>query len=621
MIQKRLVILGSETGVGFHMNLTKTYLILFTIPVCFALWKCANPVAPEGGPKDTRPPRTLNSNPPNFSTGFKANTIKIDFDEFVALKNATSEVNISPPLKSAPDLKLRGKSLIVKLDDSLAQNTTYSIDFGKCISDITENNVLTGYNYVFSTGNYVDSLSAKGVVLNSFDLTPQKDVFVMLYIDRHDTIPFDSLPVKTKPYYVTKTNEKGEFLLKNLRPGAMKLVALNDLNSNLIFDQASEKVAFYDSLIHPSFIPKPVIDTTKKDSLHKKQILNDTIIKKKADQIKKKAPDTTRLNDSIKEKKPLYPNYTLFLFEDIDSTQRILKSSVQKKGLVLITFKFPVKNLNLKLLKPDTLQSWSLLEFSPKYDSLFLWITNPYIDSLILKVGQGDKVIDTLKIELIDKSEKSGSKKKGQRQVLGITNNMYGGFLNQFAGNVHLIFSYPLSSWELKRIRLIQNKDTICPKSYFADSLKRMLIIEAKWKEDKSYSVFIPDSVFSAINGLANDTIKLGFKTKQAREFGNFMLDLDITGNPGSYLIQLLTEKDVLVRELKANVSGKLKFEYLLPGKYRIKAVKDRNRNGRWDTGNFRKKIQPEEIFYLSKLIEIRANWDVEEKWVIAPAN
>ena len=614
-----MVILGSETGVGLFMNLRNTYLFFFIVPMCFVLWDCANPMAPTGGPKDITPPKILKSNPPNFTTGFRNGTIKIDFSEFIALKNAVSEVNISPPMKDAPDLRLRGKSLLIKLQDSLVPNMTYSIDFGKCISDLTENNVLTGYNYVFSTGGYIDSLSAKGLVLNSFDLTPQKDIFVMLYMDLHDTIPFDSLPLKTKPLYVTKTNEKGEFRFNNLRPGAMKLVALNDLNSNLIFDQPSEKVAFYDSLIHPAILPKPVIDTSKKDTLLKNQIPGDSIIWKQADLEKKKVQDTAKLSDTTKGKKTSYPSYTLFLFEDIDSTQRILKTSVPKKGLVLIAFKFPARNLNLELLKGDSLKSWALQEFSPRHDSLSLWITDPGLDSLIMKISQGDKVIDTLKIELTDKSGTTVSKKKNQLKVLGFTNNTYTGNINQFAGNLNFIFSYPLSSWKLNLIRLIQSKDTICPKSYFADSLKRVLVIESKWKEDKNYSVFIPDSVFKSINGLANDTIRLSFRTHQAREFGNFILDLDISKDPGSYIIQLLSEKEIILRELKADAGGKLKFEYLFPGKYKIKLIKDRNRNGKWDTGNFRKKLQPEEIFYFPKLIEIRANWDVEENWALSP--
>ncbi|MEI7490146.1 MAG: Ig-like domain-containing protein [Bacteroidota bacterium] len=618
MIQKRLVILEAEKpSLMPFMKYSRIYLFFLVSPVCFLLWDCANPVAPEGGPKDTKPPKAIKFDPPYHATNFHNNSIRIDFNEFIAVKNQAAEVTVSPPLKTLPDLRIRGKSLIIKLDDTLTANTTYSIDFGKAISDITENNNLLGFSYVFSTGPYIDSLSLQGKVFNSFDLSPQKDLFALLYLNVYDTIAFDSLPFKVKPYYVTKTNEKGEFLFHNLKASDMKLTALADQNGNLIFDQASEKVAFNDSLVRPYYIPIPRKDsaTALKDSL---KTGGDTIKIKSPPGAVARAPKPKTANDTTKKDtllKPGFPSHLLFLFDDIDSIQRIQKSRVIKKDLVLITFSFPAKSIGLKPLNCDTAKPWVLKEFSKHRDSLYLWILNPNLDSLILRVCQENKVLDTLKLELVAKDDKPSKKKEQKKVYLGVSNNTIASVLNQFAGNYNLTFSCPLASADFKRIRIIQDKDTLKPKAYFADSLKRHILIETKWKEDKTYIIFIPDSVFTGINGLANDTIISKFKTHQAREFGNLILDLDISKHPGDYIIQLLGDHDVLLSEKRISVSGKVKFEYLAPGKFKVKAVYDRNHNGRWDTGNFRKKIQPEEVFYLQKIIEIRANWDVEEKW------
>ncbi|MEI6885812.1 MAG: Ig-like domain-containing protein [Bacteroidota bacterium] len=610
------------------MNCSRLLVFISCSAALLILWGCANPVAPDGGPKDTRPPKVMNFDPPNNSANFKENSIKVDFNEFIVLKNQATELNISPPLKHVPDLRLRGKSLVIKLDDTLAANTTYSIDFGKCITDLTENNPLTGLSYVFSTGPYIDSLSLRGVVVNAFDHTPPKDVYAMLYIDNSDTIVFDSLPIKVKPYYLVKTNENGEFLFHNLKSAPMKLTALSDQNGNLIFDQASEKVAFCDSIVHPMFVPLPKHDTSsaKTDSNKiKKDSANSTLKVKKVPPVKKlTAADSLKKDslrrDSLFKASPL-PKNLLFLFDDIDSIQRIQKTVVVKKGLVLITFRFPSKDIGLKPLNIDSSKTWSLQELSPRRDSLYLWLTSPYPDSLVLMVSQNNKVLDTLKLELNSKDDKASAKKKDQEKVfLGFSNNTSGPMLNQYAGNNLLTFSYPLSSASLKRIRLIQDKDTLVPKIYFADSLRRRLVIETKWKEDKSYSVFIPDSVFIAINGLANDTIKYNFKTRLAREFGNLILEVDLSKRPGDYIIQLLNERDAVIGETKINKNTTVRFEYLNPGKFKVKAVYDRNKNGKWDTGNFRKKIQPEEVFFFQKIIEIRANWDVEEKWAPASA-
>ena len=568
MIQKRLVILGAvKPSLMSFMKYSRIYLFSLIFTACSLLWECANPVAPEGGPKDTKPPKAVKFYPPDHTVNFIDNSIKIDFNEFIALKNQAAEVTVSPPLKTLPDLRIRGKSLIIKLDDTLSANTTYSIDFGKAISDITESNILPGFSYVFSTGPYVDSLSLQGRVFNSFDLSPQKDLFALLYINIYDTIAFDSLPFKVKPYYVTKTNEKGEFLFHNLKASDMKLTALADQNGNLIFDQASEKVAFNDSLVRPYYIPIPKKDsaTALKDSL--KTGGDTTKIKLPGTAAKAQKPktvtDTTRKDTLLK---PGFPSHLLFLFDDIDSIQRIQKYQVLKKDIVLITFSFPTKSLGLKPLNCDTAKPWALKEFSKHKDSLYLWILNPHPDSLILQVSQDNKVLDTLKLELVAKDDKPSKKKEQAKVYLGVSNNATAAVLNQFAGNYNLTFSCPLASADFKRIRLIQDKDTLKPKAHFADSLKRLIIIETKWKEDKSYVVFIPDSVFIGINGLANDTISSKFKTHQAREFGNLILDLDISKHPGDYIIQLLGDRDALVSEKRINASGKVRFEYLAPG-------------------------------------------------------
>lgn len=619
MIPKRLVILAVESYTQMlRMKFTKIYIFLSVCAAFCLFWGCANPVAPDGGPKDITPPKVLAYDPPNFSTNFKDNSIKIDFNEFIALKNQSTELNVSPPLKHAPDIRIRGKSLVLKLNDSLAVNTTYSIDFGKSVTDLTENNPLAGFTYVFSTGSYVDSLSLRGLIVNSFDLVPQKDVYAMLYIDNSDTIAFDSLPFKTKPYYLAKTNEKGEFLFHNLRSSPMKLTALSDQNGSLIFDQASEKVAFCDSIVHPMYVSRPATDTLSAlyDSLKtRKDSLKHILPAPKTPQDKKNAKADSLKKDSIANISPL-PKNLLFLFDDIDSIQRVQKSLVVKNGLVLITFRFPSKEISLKPLNIDSAKPFALTEFSARRDSLYLWILSPQPDSLALRVCQKNKVLDTLKFELNSKDDKTTSKKKEKEKVyLGFSNNVSGATLNQFACNNELTLSYPLLSADLTQIILTQDKDTLVPKIHFADSLKRRLIIETKWKEDKNYSVLIPDSTFIAINGLANDTIKYNFKTRQSREFGNLILEVDVSKRPGDYIIQLLNERDIILRERKITKTSTVKFEYLVPGKFKIKAVYDRNKNGRWDNGNFRKKIQPEEVFFFQKILEIRANWDVEEKW------
>src|SRR5699024_8114564 len=127
---------------------------------------------PEGGPKDTIPPVVLSTKPPNFSTQFDDALIIITFDEFVKLKEPNQQILISPPLENKPIVKPIGqasKYIEIELMDTLRENTTYTINFGKSIEDNNEGNTLPFYKYVFSTGDYIDSLRVSGTVKDAYN--------------------------------------------------------------------------------------------------------------------------------------------------------------------------------------------------------------------------------------------------------------------------------------------------------------------------------------------------------------------------------------------------------------------------------------------------------------------
>ena len=210
------------------------------------LWSCAQVSSPTGGNKDTQPPVVNQSKtePANFSTNFSSETIKLEFDEYFNLSNPNKNIIITPTLKNKVDYDVKNKRLIINLNNELADNTTYTINFGKSITDITEGNILTNFRYVFSTGNILDSLELKGYVYDAITKKPISDAAVMLYTDFQD-----SIPLKEIPYYFTKTLKSGWFNLKNVKEGEYKLVALSEINDNLIFDSNDELIAYSDTLI------------------------------------------------------------------------------------------------------------------------------------------------------------------------------------------------------------------------------------------------------------------------------------------------------------------------------------------------------------------------------------
>jgi len=170
------------------------------------IFSCAKIGTPTGGPRDVTPPKVVSSKPTMNSLDFKGKKVEITFDEYVQLLDISKNFVISPPLKKMPMVIMRGKSVVIDLEaDTLKQNTTYRFYFGNGIADNNERNILKNFEFVFSTGNTIDSLSFRGRVVDAFDHKPDKEsYFVMLYSKFQDSIPRKQLPD-----YITKTDEKG----------------------------------------------------------------------------------------------------------------------------------------------------------------------------------------------------------------------------------------------------------------------------------------------------------------------------------------------------------------------------------------------------------------------------
>ncbi len=590
-----MVILSPQTYKKTLAQVTRSrYFILLLLTVLMvSIIRCANPVSPSGGPKDENPPMVLSCEPPSFTRNFKENSIRIDLNEFISLKNPTGEIFFSPPLIRLPETRLRSRSLILEWDDTLRQNTTYNINFGNAITDLTEGNTLKGFSYVFSTGPYIDSLSLEGEVVTAYNLQPVKEVFVGLYTLTQDTLPVDSLPLRTPPYYLTRADDKGKFSLRNLGAGPFKIFALADMNSDLIFNQFSEKIAFLDSLVTPEYhpVPKPSDSLPGTDS-------------------------TIMIHDTLNAIRVNKQRYTLRMFEQPDTVQRLLRYAYKHFRKIDLVFRLPVEDLKITPLNFDSLSRWSMIEYSPKADTLALWLTGTKTDSLTIKIQARNMPADTLELTQERTEQRGRKEEKVKTDDLKLIKPSGGFSLNQFRDTLMLAWSSPILHGELTAIMVADGKDTLPAAAIYRDSIRRTMYISHPWKEDGSYTLIIPDSVFTGLTGIQKDSVILSFRTRAERDFGNLLLKAALPEWDGQYLIQLLNEQeDKLFEQQVLNTGGELHFRYLVPGKYKIKAIRDRNRNFRWDTGNYYLSLQPEEVLYYPGIIEIRANWDVEEKW------
>ena len=212
---------------------------------------CANRGTPSGGEKDIIPPKILKSVPENFSTNFTAKEIRIYFDEYIKIKNVQKQLIISPPMDPEPDITPLGsasKYIKIIINDTLDANTTYAFNFGQSIVDNNEENPYPYYRYVFSTGDYIDSLSVKGAIFDAEKREADKFVSVMLY-DVDSTFT-DSIVYKKKPKYITNTLDSvTSFSIDNIKAGKYLLVALKDENRNFTYQQKTDKIGFYEKFI------------------------------------------------------------------------------------------------------------------------------------------------------------------------------------------------------------------------------------------------------------------------------------------------------------------------------------------------------------------------------------
>jgi hypothetical protein len=197
-------------------------LILLSISAIFGPG-CANIVPPQGGPRDSLPPRLVKASPADSTTNFRGNRIELTFDEFIDLQNVPQNLLFTPTFETNPVIDVRLRTMTIRLRDSLEANTTYSFNFGNALKDVNEGNVLPGFTYTFSTGPTFDTLSLRGNVV----LSESGKIDTTLIVVLHRNLQ-DSAVVKERPRYITRLDRNGNFSFHNLPSGTFALYALGD---------------------------------------------------------------------------------------------------------------------------------------------------------------------------------------------------------------------------------------------------------------------------------------------------------------------------------------------------------------------------------------------------------
>ena len=533
------------------------YRFLFLSVLLIFVTNCARTGRPEGGPKDEKAPLFVTSIPPYETVKFNKKEIKINFNEYIVLKDLNSQLVVSPPMKNPLLISPQGspsEHIKIEILDTLQPNTTYIFNFGNAVQDNNEGNKLENFKYVFSTGTYIDSLKTSGSVKYAKLFEAPKNINILLY--RLDSTFNDSIIYKKKPNYITSTLDTTVFKFTNLRKGDYLMLALQESINDYIFNPVTEKIGFsMDTIQFPrdSVIEKPII--------------------------------------LFKEEQPY----------------QFKRAKEISKGKIEFGFEGDAKNMQIKVLSkvPDDFKSVSKFEIDK--DTLNFWFTPFEADSLNFAVSNNN-FIDTLTVRL----------RKNKIDSL-IINSSISNILN-FRDTLFLNSNNPITKIDTSKISLF-DKDTIAVKYTTLPSEKENIIgiiFDKEPKQKYSFTAF-PDA-FNDLFLNKNDTLKYRFITKEFEDYGRITMNVSNV-NSKNLIIELLTgtKKNVVVQRNFLTTSESIVFNLLEPKKYTIRIIIDKNKNNKWDTGNYLKRQLPEIILYHKEInnADLRANFFLEENFII----
>lgn len=588
--------------------LASTSLLLVISVVAYLISvSCANRGnGPQGGPKDITPPRPQKSIPDANSLNYKKNRIDIIFDEIVQVQNTFDNIIISPPQKQAPTVKAIGKKISVELQDTLKDETTYTIFFGDAIVDNNENNVLSGYSFSFATGASIDTLKMSGTLIDAATLNPIAGVMVGIHSDLSDSA-FTSKPFDR----ITKTDKNGNFSITNIRSGKYRIYALDDVGNNYRFDTPDEKIAFSDSIFEPSASTNVVADTVYRDSVVK---------------LSTGKTDTLRLADTVIRKFDVRyspDSIVLRAFVEDYYNQYVVKSIRPDVRHFTVCFNAPNKELprtegiNFDIGKGvvvepntrgDTIDYWLKDTALWAIDTLKLRLTYMKMDSTHNLVEQTDTV------SLRSQKRRAKSDKNSTQEFLTLISNAKGS-INYF-DTIEISIPTPAEMDMVKKILLQRRVDTIWQpqKSTITaiDSVGRRYRVAATLQPSQTYRLVVDSAYFRDIYGNVNKNTTFDFSVKSKDLYASLTLEMGVF--TGKEIIELIDKNERVIRRAIAD-KQKVWFDNLDAGTYYARLFVDLNGNGKYDVGNFAEKRQAEPVYYYSKSFELRQMWDNEEYW------
>lgn len=544
-----------ENNVYFCPNIfMKRFLLLFIVGIL--VQSCARVGSPIGGPKDTLAPKFLSSNIDTTRVNVKRDIkeLRIDFDEYITLKDINKNLIISPPIKNIKRIlpsNIANKYLIIQWSDTLQANTTYNFNFGNSIVDNSESNILRYFNFAFSTGDKLDDLYISGEVKDALAIRKQNSSENKLVVGLYQLK--DTINYRQKPYYITKVDDDGYYELNYLSPGKYKIVAFDDENENSIFDAGKEKIGF------------------RKDTVNVEKSISGLDLK-------------------------LYPS------------KKALKYDQMKEipGGILMTFEG--NPTDVKVLSINEKLQDIKVSHRPKSDSVRIWF-----DAVKSEVGQ--TVTENLKFSYDADNKKdtvSVFYKYNAKNAMDISNEVSGMLPPKTDFRIssnYIIDKISPEKWTLK-------SDSLTTQDFTAKISKTnpyQIEIASDFIAGKKYQLTIPKETVSSYFTKNSQSKRFDFEVDKIENYGSLKFTLS-NAPTAKYWIQLLDSSEKPVYQMYTS-GNKADFDVVKPGEYIVRILVDNNDNQYWDEADFLSQTFAEDSYVYYKMVIARPLWESKEDW------
>ncbi len=575
-----------------------------------------------GGPKDTLPPVIVGVTPASHTTHYPLTGSKreifIEFDEFVQVKDQQKEFFTSPQMKKKPTITVRGRGIVIQIKDTLLENQTYALNFGSAIRDNNEGNPLNSLRYVFSTGGEVDSMVCSGYTADSYKADSVSKSFIWFFpadsLEYHEE--YDSTLFNHKPAVIGRAENNGIFIAQNLKPIRYRVYAIEDTNTNQLYDPSVDQVGFIDEEINPAELPDFAIWY---DSLRQYLVADPQLYFRMFTDVTFKRQRLAEAVRPLQHQALLHfgaarPQIVKLELDSIPDDKIIRDPQTIGRDTIALWFNLPAEQL------PDTIRG-RITYF--KHDSINQLVE--HTEELKLAWRYVESKEEQKERERQEK-EREKALAAGEEYIEPQKPNPFkvsiaSGEVNPEQG-VSFDFDYPLVRFDSTAVELFleeEGKDPVRVKSRFRrDTAKlRRWYLDADWKDASKYRLHIPKGTFTDVAGLQNDSIGNSYTTIDPNKMAVVKVNLTPRQKGYKYIVQLLNGSGKLIEE-KLNVTGgTVQFNYISPGDIQLRLVEDLNGNGKWDTGNVVERRQPERSeLYIdeqgAETFTTKANWEME---------